>query len=248
MNGIHDLGGMDGFGSVPYADPSETFHHRWEGETYAAFVATLGNEIASIDEFRHSIERIPPAQYLESSYYDRWATAIARLLLENGVIDPEAFAARTAAFETGEATVPEREDPDLLPRLAAGVTASYESDATAGEPSFAVGDEVIVRNDHPEGHTRCPRYARRARGTIVAERGANVLPDARAHGEDAAEPLYQVAFDGRELWGEDADPDLEVTIDLWESYLEPAEPETEAEAVVEDSATDHQADPDLIHD
>ena len=223
MNGIHDLGGMDGFGSVPYADETETFHHRWEGETYATFVATLGNGVASIDEFRHSIERMPPAQYLESSYYDRWTTAITRLLVENDVIDPEEFVSRTEAIEAGTATVPERDDPSLLPKLAAGVAESYESDATGPSPSFEVGDRVVVLNDHPESHTRCPRYARRATGEIAAERGAQVLPDARAHGADAAEPLYQVAFGGRELWGPDADPDLEVTIDLWESYLEPAE-------------------------
>ena len=227
MNGIHDLGGMDGFGSVDHPDTPDTFDHRWEGEAYAAFVATLGNEIASIDEFRHSIERMPPAQYLDSSYYDRWTTAITRLLLENGVIDPETFIERTAALEAGEATVPEREEPSLLPELAAGVAASYESEATADSSTFAVGDTVIVRNDHPDGHTRCPRYARRARGEIVADRGAHVLPDARAHGDDAAEPLYQVAFDGRELWGSDADGDLEVTIDLWESYLDPAEGATD---------------------
>lgn len=223
MDGIHDLGGMDGFGTVPEGDGEGPFHHRWEGETYATLIAVLGNGIATIDEFRYGIERIPPDQYLEAAYYDRWATAIARLLLENDVIESAAYAARTEAFEAGEATVPDREDPTLLPTLAAGVAESGTSDASASPPSFGTGETVVVTTDHPEGHTRCPRYVRRARGTVVAERGTAPLPDARAHGEDATEPLYQVAFDGRELWGDDADPDLEVTLDLWESYLEPAD-------------------------
>lgn len=224
MNGIHDLGGMDGFGPVPYdGGASETFHERWEGETYATFVATLGNRFASIDEFRHSIEQMPPERYLESSYYDRWVTALARLLVENDAIDPEAFVARTEAFEAGTASVPEYEDPELLGRLAAGVADSYDSDADDEPPSFAVGDAVVVRNAHPDGHTRCPRYARRARGEVVAHRGTHVLPDARAHGGDGGEPLYQVAFDGAELWGEDAEPGVSVTLDLWESYLKPVE-------------------------
>jgi nitrile hydratase subunit beta len=220
MNGIHDVGGMDGFGPVPYdGGDSETFHERWEGEAYATFVATLGNEIASIDEFRHSIERMPPERYLEATYYDRWVTALTRLLLEDGAINAETFAERTATFEAGSATVPEHEDSAMLGRLAAGVAASYDSDAPEEAPSFDVGDRVVVRNDHPAGHTRAPRYARRAAGEIVAHRGTHVLPDARAHGREGAEPLYQVAFDGRELWGEDADAGLEVTLDLWESYL-----------------------------
>jgi nitrile hydratase subunit beta len=230
MNGIHDVGGMDGFGPVPYdGGESETFHERWEGEAYATFVATLGNRFASIDEFRHSIERMPPDRYLEASYYDRWVTALARLLLENDAIDREAFAARTAAFEAGDATVPDYEEPELLGRLAAGVANSYATDAPEESPSFAVGDAVVVRNDHPEGHTRCPRYVRRARGEVVARRGTQVLPDARAHGEDGAEPLYQVAFEGRELWGEDAEEGVRVTLDLWESYLKPAEADAEVD-------------------
>lgn len=224
MDGIHDVAGMDGFGPIPYDDgEEETFHERWEGETYAAFVATLGNGFASIDEFRHSIERMPPRLYLESSYYDRWVTALTRLLLENDAIDPDDFAALTAAFAAGEASVPDREEPGLLGELNAGVADAYDADAPAEEPSFAVGDAVVVRNDHPEGHTRCPRYVRRARGEIVADRGTHVLPDARAHGHEAGEPLYQVAFDGEELWGEAAEPGLAVTLDLWESYLEPAD-------------------------
>lgn len=228
MNGIHDVGGMDGFGPVPYepssdATETDTFHERWEGEAYAAFVATLGNGFASIDEFRHSIERMPPGRYLESSYYDRWVTAITRLLMEEGVVDSGAFEARTDAFEASEASVPERSSPGTLDRLAAGVADSYDSDAASEPATFAVGDEVVVRNVHSEGHTRCPRYVRRARGEITADRGTQVLPDARAHGRDEGEPLYQVAFDGDELWGEDGDPDLAVTLDMWESYLKPAD-------------------------
>ena len=223
MDGIHDVAGMDGFGPIPSEDDGDTFHERWEGETYAAFVATLGNDFASIDEFRHSIERMPPRLYLESSYYDRWVTALTRLLLEADAIDPDEFATLTEAFEAGKASVPEREDPDLLGELTAGVADAYDSDAPPEESAFTVGDAVVVRNVHPEGHTRCPRYVRRARGEIVADRGTHVLPDARAHGNDEGEVLYQVAFDGQALWGETAEPELEVTLDLWESYLAPAD-------------------------
>ena len=31
MDGIHDLGGRDGFGAVETDEPEEQFHHPWEG-------------------------------------------------------------------------------------------------------------------------------------------------------------------------------------------------------------------------
>ena len=38
-----------------------------------------------VDEFRDAIERIPPAEYLEASYYERWLRAIETLLTEKGI-------------------------------------------------------------------------------------------------------------------------------------------------------------------
>lgn len=250
MDGIHDVGGMDGFGPLAIDDEEansdtdhasddgtdrhdgydghdgyEPFHDRWEGIAYSLFVATLGNGIANIDEFRHSIERMDPDRYLQASYYNRWTTGLSRLLLESRTIDPVEFWVRTAAFEAGEGRVPERTDPGLVSDLAVGVAEAYGFEREFQEPRFDVGEEIRVRNDHPAGHTRCPRYVRRARGVVESHRGTFGLPDANAHGQDhghpTAEPLYEVAFDARELWGADADTNLTVTLDLWESYLDP---------------------------
>jgi nitrile hydratase len=259
MNGIHDVGGMDGFGSLATDgadhDPDgeisgdggdegnggdadgeslagevyDPFHERWEGITYGLFVATLGNGIANIDEFRHSIERMDPKRYLAASYYDRWVIGLSRLLLETDTVDPEDFWVRTAAFEAGDASVPERSESGLIGDLVAGVADAYGSEHEPQDPRFEGGEEVRVRNHHPAGHTRCPRYARRARGVVESHRGTFTLPDANAHGESTAEPLYEVAFDGRELWGEEADPNVTVTLDLWESYLSPAAPEMDGD-------------------
>ena len=88
-----------------------------------------------------------------------------------------------------------------------------------GPPGFEPGDEVRVRNRHPEGHTRCPRYVRGVRGTVGAHRGTHLLPDASARGEDDAEPLYNVRFEAADLWGADHTDADAVHIELWESYL-----------------------------
>lgn len=222
MDGIHDLGGMDGFGSVPYANPSETFHERWHGETYATLLATLGNGIAPIDRFRHSIERIPPDLYLSSPYYDRWVTALTRLYVESGLVDPGTFTERTRAIEAGDFDATEVGDSTPVD-LSSYTWIREDPDTAPDDPAFDLGDRVIVRNDHPTGHTRSPRYARRACGEIEADRGLEPFPDARAHGRDVSRRLYRVVFEGRELWGDEADPELSVTLDLWEPYLRPAD-------------------------
>jgi hypothetical protein len=41
--------------------------------------------IYNVDEFRDAIERIPAAEYLEASYYERWLRAIETLLADKGL-------------------------------------------------------------------------------------------------------------------------------------------------------------------
>jgi nitrile hydratase len=223
MDGIHDVGGMDGFGPVDTTEHEDTFHEPWEGETYATFVAGLGSGTFGIDAFRHSIERMPPADYLTSDYYDRWVTAITRLFVERGVLDPDAVRERTRAFADGDATVPERTDPDLIGELAAGVNDAYDSSGTPSEPAFEAGDRVVVRNHAPSGHTRCPAYVRRAEGTVRAYRGSHTYPDAAAHGDERSEPLYNVRFSAAELWGDRGDDGASISVELWEPYLRHAD-------------------------
>lgn len=221
MDGIHDVGGMDGFTDLPPDEPDDAspFHERWEGRVYALFVAGIASGAFNLDEFRHAIERLDPEFYLEASYYERWLAAIETLLVEAGTVEPSELAAHIEDFERGTATVPQSSGPSL-DDLTRGVAEVYQSEREPVEPAFAPGDEVRVRKRHPDGHTRCPRYVRGARGVVEAHRGTHVLPDASAHGEDRAEPLYNVRFDAADLWGEahtDADA---VRIELWESYLE----------------------------
>ncbi len=85
---------------------------------------------------------------------------------------------------------------------------------------FRVGDRVRARRVDPPHHTRLPRYARGAAGTVTDLLGHYPLPD-RSSRRLAAEPepVYAVTFAARELFGEG---DHTVTIDLWESYLQPA--------------------------
>ena len=85
MARIHDVGGMEGFGPVDPDDDRQPFHADWEARVYALNVALLREGIYELDEFRDAIERLDPATYLRSSYYERWFAAIERLLEEKGV-------------------------------------------------------------------------------------------------------------------------------------------------------------------
>ncbi len=228
MDGVHDLGGTDGVGPIEPEEDEPYFHEEWEKDIFALLPLTMGQEVYNIDEFRHAIERMEPAHYLGSSYYEHWLSAMETLLVEKGVLSEEELEAeleRVRAAENPDDLVPEREDPELaeamLGLIDTGASAMRPEEPV--EPSFAEGDAVRVRNIHPEGHTRCPEYVRRARGEIAEVRGPAVLPDTHAHGEgESPEPLYSVRFDTEELWGEDyAGENETLYIDLWESYLEP---------------------------
>jgi nitrile hydratase len=87
---------------------------------------------------------------------------------------------------------------------------------------FSPGDRVLTSLTDPPHHTRLPRYARGAVGTVVEHQGRYPLPDRRARQlPTEPEPVYTVRFAAAELFGEG---DHTVTIDLWESYLRPAVP------------------------
>jgi len=83
---------------------------------------------------------------------------------------------------------------------------------------FAPGDRVRTSRVDPPHHSRLPRYARGAVGTVVEPQGRHPLADLRAQGLPAEpEPVYTVRFPARELFG---DGDHSVTVDVWESRLE----------------------------
>ena len=94
MDGVHDLGGMHGFGPVEREENEPPFHGRWEAAVVAIMRATRGS-FYNIDEFRHGIERMDPAHYLGSSYFEHWLDGIARVLAEKGVVGAAELQART---------------------------------------------------------------------------------------------------------------------------------------------------------
>ena len=218
MNGIHDMGGMHGFGKVAREPNEPVFHAAWEGRVLALQRALSYAGAYTIDMSRAAQESLPPDVYLMVSYYKRWEMAIEKNLVDRGY-------ATAKEFETGHAHGPVKPlkrkmtAADIGPALTRG---KYGRPATA-PARFKVGDRVRTKNINPPTHTRLPRYARGRVGVIERIQGCHVFPDTVAidRGENP-QWLYTVRFEGRELWGPDSDPSLKVSIEAFEPYLEPA--------------------------
>lgn len=219
MDGIHDLGGRQGFGPVLRETDEPVFHQRWEAAVFAMAGASSAGR--NVDQFRHAIERIDPVAYLTHGYYGRWLGGIETLLREAGVVDVADIEARVAALggdprvsaAARPAELPDRVD---YPPAAEGTRRQVES-----PPGFAMGDRVRTADIGRSGHTRLPAYARGKCGTVTAHHGGWVFPDSNAHGRgEQPQHLYTVAFCAETLWGEEAEPGVVVSLDLFEGYLE----------------------------
>ena len=220
MNGIHDLGGMHGFGRVEREENEPCFHEEWEGAVFAiSQIVRNTHHLFNVDEFRRGIETMDPADYLAASYYERWLRSIEVNLIEKGIIAEAELDQRVEAIRSGS-------DDDRPRSVLVAADLRIESPAESRDdaplPRFAVGDPVVARNVHPTGHTRLPRYLRGKRGVVDRVRGVQIFPDTNAHGLGRhPQTVYSVRFTGGELWGESAEDRQTLFIDLWESYLEP---------------------------
>jgi len=202
MDGVHDLGGRQGFGKVRFTKNAKAFHEPWEVRANAlyGYAARLG--LINMDEYRHAIERMDPRHYLSASYYERSLTGLATLCVEKGLVTREE-----------------------LERLAGGAfplsapSAPGRGNALQRE-RFKPGDRVRVKEDFVPGHVRMPAYIRGKSGVVVSETPAYPFPDAHAHGVSAQdEPTYDVRFRSEDLWPNSADPAL-VHVGVFQSYLE----------------------------
>ncbi|KIC44674.1 nitrile hydratase [Ruegeria sp. ANG-S4] len=224
MTRVHDMGGRFGDGPVqPGSEDAPVFAEDWQARALAVTLAAGFLGQWNIDTSRHARERLSPKDYARFSYFEKWISALADLLVEKGILTqddlrgvPDDQKHRLAA----QALKPEK----VAAALAKGGPADRPSNITA---RFEVGQAVRTLRPTANrlvvgGHTRLPDYAAGAVGRVLRLHGSHVLPDSNAHGlGEAPEPLYAVAFPSSELWADPEHPDDEVVLDLWQSYLEP---------------------------
>ncbi len=199
MDGMHDLGGKQGFGKIAY--PPAPQDESWEPLVRALWTLGVRAGLYNMDEYRHAIERMAPVHYLGAPYYERTLTAVASLLVEKGVVTAQQLAAWAGgSFPLSRAIGPGR--------------------TSAPAQSFAIGERVRVKNTFTSGHTRMPGYIRGKTGVVVAISPPYPFPDAAGHGmAETWEPTYDVRFRSEELWPDSSDSAL-VHVGVFQSYLE----------------------------
>jgi hypothetical protein len=93
MSGVHDMGGSPG-------GPIEKGQHEiedWERLADAINIALGIKGLQTTDELRRAIESLE--NYRELSYYERWAAAAEKLLVEKGILTREEIDERAAQIE-----------------------------------------------------------------------------------------------------------------------------------------------------
>jgi hypothetical protein len=79
MSRVNDVGGQSGFGELRIEPDEPPFHADWEARVMALNASLVRRGVYTLDEFRDAVERIPPRDYLEHGYYERWVLAIESL-------------------------------------------------------------------------------------------------------------------------------------------------------------------------
>jgi nitrile hydratase len=218
MNGVHDLGGMHGFGPVEVERDEPVFHAEWEGKAFALTLASGFLGRWNIDMSRSAREQMPAAGYLTTTYYEHWLFGLRKLLVDQGLVTARELATGRPESRAQEARV--LKAADVSAALRNRLAARLDEDVP---PKFRPGDRVVARNLNPVGHTRLPRYARGRRGAIDRDHGVFIFADANASGlGKKPQHVYSVRFGARELWGPTASVRDSVYLDLWDDHLDAA--------------------------
>jgi len=217
MDGIHDMGGMDGFGPIPIEQDEPVFHAPWEGRVWALNSALGALGKWNIDAGRYTMEQLDPALYLQSAYYQRWLCRTENILIAHDMVtrqELESPPERCKVKSQGWALSVD----EIFARQRQARSARVDEDVAA---QFKVGETVRARNIHPKGHTRIPRYVRGKTGVIDRDHGVFIFPDTNAvFAGKKPQHLYSVRFSAQEVWGPDAASADKVYVDMWDDYLE----------------------------
>jgi nitrile hydratase beta subunit len=225
VNGVHDLGGLEGLGAVAPPADEPVFYSDWERRVFSMFLPFVFSGL-NLDQFRHGIEKLHPVEYLAGRYYEHWLHTVEQNFIETGVISEQELQARTKHYlDHPDEELPDGGDPEQAEQFVeiykTGASTRRESE---GPAHFAVNDRVRVRNINPSGHTRCARYLRGKEGVITEVYDPFVFPDSNAHGHgENPERVYNVRFAAEDVWGATEDAERHaIHFDLWEPYLEAA--------------------------
>jgi hypothetical protein len=214
MKASHDVGGEP---ATP-AEFSLKEEEQWELNTYVT-CEVLGWRGIWTSEERRRIGNVDVGKtiYLGLPYYGRWLLAAARVLVEKHHVTLGDFIERVDEVRRRylqgigaglpEAMPRAAGDPAAVKRNEHHITAVGKGDpqcyaSMAGEPRFAVGDQVRVRDLPTVFYTRTQEYVRGVRGTIVKVSYESPAAEDEAFERHDQKPewFYIVRFRMADLW------------------------------------------------
>ena len=223
MNGVHDLGYMEGMGPVGPTGWEPQYHAEWEKHAWAFFPFSARGGMFGLDEFRKHLENMHPLHYFTARYYEHWVEATEQIGEKKGYWTRADLDKRTEYYlEYPDAPLPPNDDPALVQFAAWAVENGFSSARTLEQgPKYGVGDLVRIDDSIPSIHHRRPRYAMGRVGKIVLHHGPHVFPDTAGNGQgETAEHLYTVRIEHTEILGNgEGDPRTAQYVDMWEPYL-----------------------------
>ena len=95
----HDMGGQ----SAGKVKRTEHAYDDWELRVDAMMMLLVGvvggSKRMTVDELRKNIESLPPADYDEMGYYDRWVISLTQTMIQRGVFTTDDLARKLAEVE-----------------------------------------------------------------------------------------------------------------------------------------------------
>src|SRR5262245_61442589 len=140
------MGGTSGWGPAhpPRAD-EPVFAERWQGRAAALTILATRVSGRNADAFRHALERLDRAAYLDQGYFGRWLNAAELMLIEGGILAPGEINARARDLRGEQVENPpvsEPVRPDAGPpsaAMAAWRSAPSSLRSIDVAPAFALG-------------------------------------------------------------------------------------------------------------
>ena len=129
MDGVHDMGGMHGFGAIDISHDEPLSRTSWRARMFGIELSYTQPGGFNVDWMRHVMECMPPAAYLSSEYYDRWYWRDVGLLVNAGWVGIDELVTVRAASRPAAAEEP------LAPEA---VSAMLEQGVSSRRPAAGV--------------------------------------------------------------------------------------------------------------
>lgn len=220
MDGIHDIGGRQGFGPIEVTETDPPFPTEWEGRAFGITKSVTAASDYSVDKFRFTREQLPPMEYLKKPYFEQWMRGTMAMLVGSGLVTAEELARGQSDGSDPQDVGPAKTKEDA--KAATTATARFDGPFD-GTPAFGSGDRVKISPNAPRGHTRLPQYIRGRAGRVVAYHGAHCVPDDNVKNIKTFEPLYTIAFELGDLFDEHQGSTDQINVEVWERFLASAE-------------------------